>query len=91
MDGLADFFKDNVTGIITGGAIVGVAVYLMTPAQTQPRVSQPDTFQQRPPPAPEVDRRPPRRPWYPGAPRNPQECIARGGIDLGTGCRGFHR
>jgi len=33
---------------------------------------------------------PQHRPWFPGAPRNPQECIARGGIDIGTGCRGWH-
>lgn len=28
--------------------------------------------------------------YVPGAPRNPQECVARGGRDTGHGCAGYH-
>lgn len=27
--------------------------------------------------------------YLPGAPRNPEECRARGGVDLGRGCKGY--
>lgn len=29
-------------------------------------------------------------PWHPGSPRNPHECVQRGGIDMGRSCKGWH-
>jgi hypothetical protein len=85
-----EFFNENTRECLITIAIGAIAMglvdtYFGTPGLNRQRES---TVAADQPPRPQFTSSPP--PWRPGAPHNPQECIARGGIDMGRYCHNFH-
>jgi hypothetical protein len=52
MEGLTDFVKDNIVGIVIGGVITGSFIYFMTPSRPPPRYLPVDYQRPGTPPKP---------------------------------------
>jgi hypothetical protein len=80
------------TGVLIG-LTVAAGVYFWFGHQPDQARQYQQTQQQQPAQtygegfAEAVPRRPHVVPWHPGLPRNPQQCAARGGIDMGRWCK----
>jgi hypothetical protein len=82
MNTITEYIKDHAVDIVLGALILATVIYALFPNYMS-GISHPEAYQQQQSLRPQF-------PWHPGMPRNPRECVARGGVDMGTWCHHYH-